>query len=228
MSARSIRNIVILAVAAATMAFPAAALAGGATDSSLSAVDSIASDVSVDGTSDSSSDVSSSASDSATSDTYGGSTDSVPPPVTCDSSSGTSSDSSSSTDSSSSSTDSCTTTDECSTEGGISDSEGNKCETPVTTTTETPTVTECTDDATVVGDSDSTVCGGGGVEEAQDIPEVAEPVAGGGEPVTEALGGGGPELPFTGLPLWYAIYGGIGLVLVGLAFWVRARFTREG
>ncbi len=182
MFARSIRTVAILAVAAATVAFPAAALADGTTDS-LSAVDSIASDVSVDGTTDSSSsDVSSEASDSATTDTYGGTTESVPP-----------------------------VTDECAS-GGVSDSDGNPCE-ETTTTTETPTDTD----------------GGGGVEEAEETPAVSEPVAGGGTPTTEEVsGGGGPELPFTGLPLWYAIYGGIALMVAGIAFWIRARFAREG
>jgi hypothetical protein len=56
--------------------------------------------------------------------------------------------------------------------------------------------------------------------------EAPEPVSGGGtpEPAPTALGGGGPELPFTGLPLMYAIYAGFGLILLGAAFWARGRF----
>ena len=64
------------------------------------------------------------------------------------------------------------------------------------------------------------------MEEPVEEPTVAEPVAGGGEPLptpSEAVGGGAPELPFTGLPLWYAIYGGIALMLVGSAIWLRTR-----
>ena len=100
------------------------------------------------------------------------------------------------------------TTEECDSVGGISDSSGNECEPVTTTVTETPVVE-------------------GGGEVPVEEPIIAEPVAGGGMPVpvvaAEVAGGGGPELPFTGLPLWYAIYGGIGLMVLGSAFWLRAR-----
>jgi hypothetical protein len=76
------------------------------------------------------------------------------------------------------------------------------------------------------------VCGGGGVEEPVEEPvEAPEPVEGGGTPEPapgEAVGGGAPELPFTGLPLWYAIYGGLGLMVLGGALWMRGRFGAKG
>jgi hypothetical protein len=64
------------------------------------------------------------------------------------------------------------------------------------------------------------VTGGG------EVPEVGEPVSGGGDPLpvpAEVDGGGGPELPFTGLPLMYAIYAGFALMLLGGGIWLRAR-----
>jgi hypothetical protein len=249
MTARSIRHIVILAVAAAAIMLPSSAIAGPSTE--VSAVDAIASDASTDGSVDSSSDTTkSTASDSPTTDTYGGSGDSVPPPVTCDSSSSSGSSGSTSTDSSSSTgTDDCriiecsaADTDgkdangkpcvECSsfdTDG--KDASGQPC---VPVTTETVTETPCTDGSGSTSGG-TEVCGGGGVEEPVEQPINPEPVIGGGEPLPVpapapelVAGGGGPELPFTGLPLWYAIFGGLGLMAAGGAFWMRGHFGHKG
>ncbi len=108
-------------------------------------------------------------------------------------------------------------TDPCTDTSDLSDASGNECDPITTTVTETPETPE--------------VGGGGGPEE----PLVEEPiVSGGGEvplPVvaSEVIGGGAPELPFTGLPLWYAIYAGFGLMLLGAALWMRARVaSRKG
>jgi hypothetical protein len=70
------------------------------------------------------------------------------------------------------------------------------------------------------------VSGGGVVDDVKtvDAPEPVDVVSGSGaapEPVVS--GGGGPELPFTGLPLMYAIYAGIAFMLVGGAIWFRTR-----
>lgn len=91
------------------------------------------------------------------------------------------------------------------------------CTTP-TTPTEPTTVSTVTEPTTPVS--------GGGVVEEIETPEPLDVVSGSGaEPVEEApvAGGGGPELPFTGLPLWYAIYGGAALLLLGVGMWIRAR-----
>lgn len=230
MSSLSFRTIIVTAIASAMLVIPAAAFAGGATDD-LSAVDSIASDVSVDGSNDSSASTISSASDSPTTDTYG-SSEEIPPPVTCGSPSTDSGGSTKvpvDTSTSKAPVDTCSIPEcsaadtdgkdangkpcvECSsvdTDG--KDASGQPCE-PVTTTTEVPATTT------------EPVTGGG------EVPEVAEPVAGGGTPIEapEVIGGGAPELPFTGLPLWYAIYGGIGLMIIGGALWMRGHFGNKG
>lgn len=262
MSARSIRMVLVLAVAVASLALPTGAL--GAADK-LSAVDAIAADVSVDGAKDSTKpSTQTSASDSPMTDTYsGGSTDAVPPPVTCGSPAGSSADSkpASGTSTSRPATESCAITEcspsdtdgkdangkpcvECSsvdTDG--MDASGKACVAATTTelpaTTTVVTETPCTDGGgsgdgitpvtTTPVTTGTTVCGGGGTPEAPEaLPTTGEPVAGGGEPVLPAeptaIGGGAPELPFTGLPLWYAIYAGLGLVLAGGALWARGRF----
>lgn len=249
MSARSIRTIVILAIAVSALVLPTGAFAAG----KLSAVDAIAADVSVDGSKNVTKPATqTSASDSPTTDTYsGGSTDSVPPPVTCAGTpTSTSSSTKPATDTSTTkpATDTCTIVEcakgdtdgkdakgkpcvECSsvdTDG--KDASGKPCA-PATTTI--VTTTPCTQGGgkpatTTPGSTATTVCGGGAVEETQALPATGEPVAGGGEPLLPeeptAIGGGAPELPFTGLPLWYAIYGGFGLVLAGGALWARGRF----
>lgn len=255
MFVRTIRTSAIVVIAIAAMALPAAAFAGD----QLSAVDALAADVAVDGSKNSTKPATeTSAGDSPTTDTYsGGSTDSVPPPVTCGGSSGsTSSDTKPATGTSTKpATDTCTILEcatgdtdgkdangkpcvECSsvdTDG--QDASGKPCVPATTTVTETPvtaTETACTDGGgtgatTTPVTTGTTVCGGGGMLETPEaLPATGEPVAGGGEPMLPAeptaIGGGAPELPFTGLPLWYAIFGGLGLMLAGGALWARGRF----
>jgi hypothetical protein len=220
---RSASLIIPVAAVAALLLVPAASFAGGTTES-LSAVDSIAADVSVDGTNDSKPATQTDANDSPTKDTYGTGTDSVPPPVTCGSTTTTDSSSKPAVDTSTSkpATDTCTIVECSSADTDGKDASGKPC-----TVTETKTETPCTEG----GGSGGTVCGGGGVEEPVEQPLVSEPVAGGGDPLPEPVevaGGGGPELPFTGLPLWYAIYGGIALMLAGAALWMRGRFGSKG
>lgn len=263
MSARSIRMVLIVALAVTALALPTGAVAAD----KLSAVDSIAADVSLDGSKESTKPATqTSASDSPMTDTYsGGSTDSVPPPVTCGSPPPTSSASKPATGTSTSkpATETCAIIEcsaadtdgkdakgkpcvECSsvdTDG--TDASGKPCVAATTTelpaTTTVVTETPCTDGGgsgagstpvtTTPVTTGTTVCGGGGTAEAPvALPATGEPVAGGGQPVLPAeptaIGGGAPELPFTGLPLWYAIYGGLGLILAGGALWARGRFGR--
>ncbi|MCW2956416.1 MAG: hypothetical protein JWO69_1285 [Thermoleophilia bacterium] len=211
-------SLASLVAAVALLAIPAGAMADPTTTTGLSVVDAISTDTALDGSSESSSSaVKAAASDSPAKDTYSEGKTPVPPPVDCsgadveytDTSSSSSSASGSGSGASAVKTDTCTTIVECS----AADTDGkNAAGQPCVSTS-----TDCVDGATV--------CGGGGVEEApEDVP--GEPVAGGGEPDVapiETVGGGGPELPFTGLPLWYAIYGGLALVFGGIAFWLRAR-----
>lgn len=87
----------------------------------------------------------------------------------------------------------------------------------------TEVVDACTETAAV--EPAGTVCGGGGPETPTVVE--AEPVVvdgGGSNPIAapEAVGGGGPELPFTGLPLITGIYFGIGLILAGGGLWARS------
>ena len=86
--------------------------------------------------------------------------------------------------------------------------------------------------------ANGTVCGGGGVVETpKAAPATQTPVSspapaqGGGTPdmvpATEVSGGGGPELPFTGLSLWYAVYAGLALMLIGGGIWGLTRMAAK-
>jgi hypothetical protein len=88
-----------------------------------------------------------------------------------------------------------------------------------------PTTTVVKTEKPVTKPVTTPVTGGG------EVPEVGEPVSGGGDPLpvpAEVDGGGGPELPFTGLPLMYAIYAGFALMLLGGGIWLRARSAGRG
>lgn len=219
------RTPILIVAITALMVVPGPASASG-TASSLSAVDSIAADVAKDGTLSSKPSTQTSASDSPTKDAYGtSSTDLVPPPVTCGSSS--SSSSSTSDLSSKPATDTCVIEQCSSADIDGKDANGNPCTKPATeTVTTTPTTPEapCVETDNGFGSGNGTVCGGGSIPSEQ--LAVDQPVSGGGAPLpapAEISGGGGAELPFTGLPLWYAIYGGVGLMLAGAALWLRGR-----
>ena len=217
MSARRATQILIVSLATvALFAMPAAANAG--TDTKVSSVDAVSADVAPDGKGESTSPTTSSdAKDSPTVTSYGGGDDSVPPPTDCDTPDSDSSSSSSSSTSSGSGDSgvdtSCTVIVECS----AADTDGKDA-------TGAPCVTEtCTEGGGTA--TDGTVCGGGEVPPTE---EQLPPVDGGGAPEpVETIGGGGPELPFTGLPLHYVIYFGIALVLMGAALWIRARFGSD-
>lgn len=256
MVARRIRTSLIATLAAlAVAAIPAVASANPTTES-LSSVDAIAADVSVDGSLDTSKpETSSSASDSPTITTYGGGKDKVPPPVDCstdggstDAGGGKPGEGKPSTDKPS---ETCTdTVIECSdadTDG--LDANGKPCvecssvDTDGVDASGKPCVTETSDPVTepcvetdgggdlIVGGG-AAVCGGGGADEAPAELPIEEPevVAGGGDAPTPTpvAGGGGPELPFTGLPLSSALWGGFGLMLIGAVMWFRGRGHQAG
>jgi hypothetical protein len=242
MSARRIRMIFPAAVAVALLLVPAGALADPSGMDKLSAVDSIAADVAIDGKDESKPATQTTASDSPSTQVYGGTGDKLPPPIDC----GDAKDalgsgkapvdtfSKPATDTSTKpATDTCTVVEACVDATDSKDAFGKdgKPACDVMTETETPVVTgTCVEGP--AGKPSTTVCGGGGApQQPVDEPFAAAPVAGGGEPMpigTQVAGGGGPELPFTGLPLWYAIYGGLGLMILGGALWMRGRYGDKG
>jgi hypothetical protein len=245
MSARSIRFLIISSIA--TLAFavaPGLALAG--TDAQTSSVDAVSLSASTGSTSSSS--ATTDASDSPTVDSYSGGGESVPPPVDCNGSTDSGSTSSGSTSSGSTDSGSCDKIVECSsadTDGR--DANGKPCVecssfdtdgkdasgSPCVPVTEQKTCAASTDSIGGGSTTSGTVCGGGGVGEETPTEQpvsAPEPVSGGGAPdnAPSAVGGGGPELPFTGLPLMYAIYAGFGLMIAGAALWLRGRFGKQG
>lgn len=236
MSARSIRIIIVLSLAAlAAIALPTMAFAG-----EVSAVDAVASAVAK--SKDASVDTSSKAAESPSTEVYSGGEEKVPPPVDCGSTKGSSGDPS--IDGKTDVSDSCTIVEcsEADTDG--LNAAGEPCnpveecsaaDTDGLNAAGEPCVPEktCEDDADAIGGGnaeDGIVCGGGGVPEELPVEAAPEPVAGGGAPApAEAVGGGAPELPFTGLPLWYAAYAGLALLLFGGTLWARQKFgNREG
>lgn len=203
MFARRSTPLLVAAVVAATLAIPASAVAG---NPAISPTDSVAIAVSKgDTTTPPSKSTVTTSTDSPTVSTYSG--DTTPLPPSCDTPTTSTSTSTSGTSTppasggSGSSTTSTTTPTTC-----------TEVPTPPTTVTPPPTT--------------ATPVAGGGVDEPTNDPEPVEVVSGGGDPVeapTAVKGSGGPELPFTGLPLWYAIYGGIGFMILGGAIWFRTR-----
>lgn len=67
---------------------------------------------------------------------------------------------------------------------------------------------------------------GGGDDDAEDCPDDTPPVLGGGAAPLNAMpvaAGGGAELPFTGLPLFWSVGAGLMLIAGGIVLWVRGR-----